>query len=234
LKTKDESLLGEIKVHGKFIVDYIDEDGGVKIWQDAKTFNIKAPWYSGITQGIVTSFLIRCHLLFPDLDFDKKLKSLIDFMLDESHPQSMIATSKEGRKWIDEYPTQPPSLVLNGFIFSIIAILEYAETMQDEKYRNIGLEFLNNMVVSLHRYVYPVGVKHNLNQYKFGNINYQALHCFQFFHLYKISKNPIFYKLSKQTYKLIDWNLFCDFYELKMDAEFYNVENIMTKEYGKQ
>lgn len=224
IRTKDQEKLKVIKAHAYFIDQYILTDGSIKIWQDFELFGQKSPWYSGITQGIVASFMMRAHLLFPDIGYDRKIKCILDFMLDTCTDKPMLVNSRDEAPWIEEYPMQPPSMVLNGFIFSIISLNEYGAMFDDAHYIKTGEEMLRSLVKSLHRFTYPIGVKHNVFQIKFGNINYQALHSFQFYHLYKITGNKLFQELAQKYFNITKWSLFCSYYGIKYNKNEFNLK----------
>jgi hypothetical protein len=226
LQSENAIVRQNIKAHADFIDRYILADGSIIIWQDFGLFGQEAPWYSGITQGIVASFMMRAHLLFPDHGYDKKIKTVLDFMLDPTIVKPMIVTSRDGSTWIEEYPMRPPSMVLNGFIFSVISLYEYGSMFGDKQYSEKGDEMLRSLVKSLHRFTYPVGVKHNVFQPKFGNINYQALHTYQFYHLYKLTGNGFFLALAKKYFIKTNWPLFCSFYGIKYDKNRFNINTL--------
>lgn len=222
IRTQDKAVLHSIDQHAAFVSKYVKTDGSITIWQDYPLFGQKAPWTNGITQGIVASFLLRAHLLFPENGFDIQVQKILDFMLKDTTSHVL---SRDNKPWLEEYPMNPPSMVLNGFMFSIIALLEYGHYARNDYFIEQASIFLDSMVTSLHRYLYPVGIKHNVYQLKFGNINYQALHTYQFYHLYKLTSHPMFLDLAVTYHKKVDWKLFCDFYNMEYQQERYQVEN---------
>jgi len=221
---KDKELLVTIKAHADFIKDHIEEDGSLLIWQDYPLFEEKAPWTNGITQGIAASFLMRAHLLFPSENYLTFARKAIDYML--SKDNGFYITSLDGLPWIEEYPMTKPTMVLNGFVFSIIAVIELGSLTSEEKYKTEAKILVDSLVSSLHRFLYPNGIKHNLYQWKYGNINYQALHTYQFYHLYRVSGHSFFLDLATQYHKRIDWQLFCSFYRISYDSRRFALSDL--------
>lgn len=95
--------------------------------------DLNAPWYSGLTQGIATSFLLRYWLLTNDsyaLDLAKKTNY---FMIQPIEAGGTLAKTSEGYSWIEEYPgTKRSKHVLNGFINGLVGLNEYCELLPDD------------------------------------------------------------------------------------------------------
>ncbi len=107
-------------------VDYIDGFKGMGLPYHFKFTDLKAPWYSGMTQGVAISFLLRYYKLTGDKDALKKVQQLAYFMLRPVRTGGTIGKTPEGYTFIEEYPkskTNPQ--VLNGFINGLIGIREY-------------------------------------------------------------------------------------------------------------
>ncbi|MBK9255898.1 MAG: hypothetical protein IPM42_10455 [Saprospiraceae bacterium] len=213
LNTSDETYLKIIKEHAIFIKSSIEPNGGLPHQEDFLLFHQKSPWYSGITQGLVVSFLTRCEMLFPSEGFIETAKLALDFMLDKKNGLNITFTDsfRNELKWIEEYPMTPPSRVLNGFITSIIGMIDFSSLTKDQNIQNESTEFVKSLIKSLHLFIYPVGIKHNLKQLKFGNIDYQGLHTYQFLHLYQLTKIELLKKIALDSNQNTDWKLFAFF-----------------------
>jgi hypothetical protein len=86
-----------------------------------------APWFSGMTQGVGLSAMIRTFLITGDstyLDFSHKVFRTFQRLRGESEPW-IAFTDSAGCYWIEEYPVWPPSMTLNGFIWAIYGVYEY-------------------------------------------------------------------------------------------------------------
>lgn len=95
---------------------------------------MKAPWYSGMTQGTAVSYLLRYHALTNDksaLDLSQKL---IHLMLKPEKEGGTLGRTAEGGLWIEEYPGAHGSKsVLNGFINGFIGLHEYCAFFPEDK-----------------------------------------------------------------------------------------------------
>ncbi|TND10535.1 MAG: D-glucuronyl C5-epimerase [Bacteroidetes bacterium] len=106
--------------------DLIDGGKGMGLPYNKDFKDIKAPWYSGMTQGVAISFLLRYYDLKKDKSALQKAKQLAYFMLRPVAEGGTIGKTPEGHPWIEEYPGSKSSpQVLNGFINALIGLKEY-------------------------------------------------------------------------------------------------------------
>lgn len=89
---------------------------------------MKAPWYSGMAQGMALSAYVRFYQITHAeecLHISTKIfKSFTHFDHDKDSPW-VVYVDGDGYYWIEEYPMWPPANTLNGFIFAIFGLYEY-------------------------------------------------------------------------------------------------------------
>ncbi len=125
-------------------VDYIDDFKGMGLPYKFKFYDLKPPWYSGMTQGVAVSFMLRYYKLTSDDEALKKAQQLVYFMLRPEDKGGTIGKTPEGCTFIEEYPNSKTNpQVLNGFINGLIGLREYlnffpndtlARRIHDESY----------------------------------------------------------------------------------------------------
>jgi len=209
-----------LKAFGKW------EDGYFKLPYefDYAAFGLKAPWVAGITQALAASLFFRAHLLMPEQGYDKYLEGAIKTMFIPREAGGLLCKTGEGLPWIEEYPSEPPSMVLNGFIFCIVAVIEYAHFSKGAYYKNQSVELLRSLVSELHQYKYGKYIRHNLRHWDLSNLEYQGLYVFQFTHLYQLTGLPLFRELAIELEQAFSWKDFFYFYQMEY-------RNIDLKEY---
>jgi heparosan-N-sulfate-glucuronate 5-epimerase len=112
------------------------------------TFRLDPPWVSGITQGEGASLLIRLHLETGDGRYAEGARRALAPMRVPS-PAGGVLVDVGGLPLFEEYPTDPPSLVLNGEIFALWGLFDAARTGVDpdaEKRFDRGLAGLVSIV----------------------------------------------------------------------------------------
>jgi heparosan-N-sulfate-glucuronate 5-epimerase len=85
---------------------------------------LRAPWYSGLAQGQGISLLLRAHLETGDANY---LGAARDAFLAFERPLKdggVAFSDARGDLWIEEYLVQPPTHILNGFIWALWGIYD--------------------------------------------------------------------------------------------------------------
>ena len=202
--------ISALKEHGHFKSDLFH----LPIPFDYPDFNLKAPWMAGITQALAASMFFRANLLMPNSDFIKYQKGCVDSLYLSTNENGVFCKSPEGKDWIEEYPSVQPSYVLNGFIFCIIAVIEYYIISKEETYKKKAIRLIESLISSLHEYKLGKYWRYDRKFWKFSNLEYQALHIFQFLHLYKLTNFDLFKEISIEANNHIDWDNFFYFYQM--------------------
>lgn len=98
---------------------------------------LKAPWYSGLAQGSGLSLLVRAADATGDRSFASGAhRAFESFRLDVSEG-GVLATDAKGRLWIEEYLVDPPSHILNGFIWALWGVCDYARWSGSDEARRL-------------------------------------------------------------------------------------------------
>ncbi len=148
---------------------------------------LKAPWYSGMTQGVAASFLFRYYDLTKDKEALELSKQLIRFQLKTESEGGTIGRTKEGGMWIEEYPNLASSKsVLNGFINGLVGLKEYCMFFpEDVKAAAIHDSCYAAMFQSLDKYNTANWTSYNRNGGGISN-SYMRYEIEEFDHLYMI------------------------------------------------
>jgi heparosan-N-sulfate-glucuronate 5-epimerase len=123
LKGEGEEWLAGARAAGKHLIETQQRGGNQQgAWRHhfrmPHTYRIDPPWLSGITQGQAASLLAR---LFVETAEERFAEAATAALLPMQVPVSEGGTVAEldGEPFVEEYPTDPPSYVLNGAIFAI-------------------------------------------------------------------------------------------------------------------
>jgi len=88
---------------------------------------LEAPWYSGLAQGNGVSMLIRAAVATGDHAFAEAAHRAFQSFEASVSQGGVIVTDARGDVWIEEYMVEPPSHVLNGFIWALWGVYDYAQ-----------------------------------------------------------------------------------------------------------
>lgn len=106
-ETQDEAT-------GSWSYDFDHTVGGI-------SSTLEAPWCSALAQGQAMSLLTRLYLATSEdafLDVGRRARSILGVDVAEGGLQANLF----GHPFFEEYPTEPPSYTLNGFMFALIGL----------------------------------------------------------------------------------------------------------------
>lgn len=138
IDTKDEYYLKQFVNQYQYFqdssrYDSLFEGKGIGLPYHFKFHDLTPPWYSGLTQGIAVSYLLRYAYLKKDtmaLDMAKKVAYPMFVPVENG---GTLSRNPEGGLWIEEYPNSKRSMqVLNGFINGLVGIKEYLDFFPED------------------------------------------------------------------------------------------------------
>ncbi len=110
--------------------------GGFWVWNHHFDFEyrtpLKAPWYSGLAQGQGLSMLVRAYAETKDQKYLDGARKAFKCMQAEVGDGGVIFTDEQGNRWIEEYIVDPPTHILNGFLWASWGVYDLALATGDE------------------------------------------------------------------------------------------------------
>lgn len=104
--------------------------------------DLKAPWYSALAQSEAICVLIRYYELTRDETVLPLIHKVMNFMVaPQQQGSGTMSVTPEGNIWYEEYPnSKQERQVLNGFMFTILALHEYSKLFPGNKDAEIKLK----------------------------------------------------------------------------------------------
>ena len=103
---------------------------GLKVWMHHFDWEyrspLKAPWYSGLAQGQGISALLRAHAATGDATFLDAAREAFRPLEKTAAEGGVLCRDAEGYTWIEEYLVDPPTHILNGFLWALWGVHDYA------------------------------------------------------------------------------------------------------------
>ena len=176
-------------------VDYLMEGGEVLELSEGKAaykyhfqlpeFDLKPGWVSCLAQGLVTSLMVRAHHLTGNRDYLQRAKEAINCMVAPIQEGGTKAVSDIFDFWLEEYPTEEPSHVLNGYIFGYIGLLEYSQYTEDQ---TLPVDLATQALLKVAT-LSDIGcwTTYGANRVYIVNEGYMALHISQMEHVYQLT-----------------------------------------------
>jgi heparosan-N-sulfate-glucuronate 5-epimerase len=108
-----------------------DANGGWRYPIPAARYGVSPGWYSGMAQGLAVSVFLRAGHLTGDGTYHDAGNRAADLMFRPTQRGGCALLDEGGRAFIEECPSDPPSLILNGAMFALIGALELGGTTEE-------------------------------------------------------------------------------------------------------
>lgn len=129
---------------------------GVPVWTHAFGWpyreTLVAPWYSGLAQGSGVSLLVRAAQETGGRDYASAAEAAFRALTVDVADGGVIVTGSDGRPWIEEYIVDPPSHILNGFVWALWGVWDFARWSGDHAAARRFDRFVDTIERALPRY----------------------------------------------------------------------------------
>ena len=159
-----------------------------------KTFQLPAGWPSAMAQGEGASLLTRLHLATGEERWADAARRAVAAMRLPSSAGGVQARLGDGA-WPEEYPTDPPSYVLNGGIFALWGLYDVGEALGDQDLAHEFEQGAGTLAANLHRWDTGYWSRYDLFPHPVMNVAssfYHALHTSQLEAMQVIAPRPEF------------------------------------------
>jgi len=135
-RTGDRSRRQKFLLIADWLCTHLEQNShGLAVWNHHFNWEyrdtLKAPWYSALAQGQGISVLVRAHKDSGDARYlDAASRALAVF----SRPVNaggVAFTDNHGDLWFEEYIVNPPTHILNGFIWAAWGVYDYFLATKD-------------------------------------------------------------------------------------------------------
>lgn len=186
-----------------------DKEGGWPVMVNRKlgTAELKAPWYSAMAQGQAMSTLARAFKRTKKRKFIDSAVRGLQLFTKSSELGGITAVFLDRFTWYEEYPTNPSSFVLNGFIYALVGLYDVKMTASGVDAKKAG-DLFEEGVVSLIGLL-PLfdtgsGSIYDLRHFtlkgppNLARWDYHATHITQLLVMNSINPDPVFGKFAER------------------------------------
>lgn len=187
-----------------FVKNQVVVDGKYGFWyykfNDARRYNRANPFSpsSSMSQGYGISLLLRAYQLTND---EKYIHPGIFALNSYDVPveEGGFRVLYKNQVFFEEAPSYPPSLILNGFIFSILGLYDYYRFDGNLKAKALFGEGLQTLEAIIPHYDLGYWSRYNLQYDKYLTSQYyHNIHIIQLALLWKITDKEIFDRYSRK------------------------------------
>jgi hypothetical protein len=187
---------------GRYLVDKQEPDGS---WLNQlsfpHTFPLVAPWRCGMAQGEGASLLVRLYQEVGEPAFAAAAQKALA-PLYTSRERGGVCARLHGAPWPEEYPTDPPSFVLNGAMFAWWGMRDVAVGLGDDAAARAFQDGADTLAANLHRFDTGSWSLYCLARFPVAPIAssfYHVLHITQLEAMHALAPRPEF-ELTRQRW----------------------------------
>lgn len=168
-------------------------------WEYRDTLH--APWYSGLAQGQGISLLVRTHRETNDQRYLDAAQRAFESFLRSTAEGGVVFADKQRDPWIEEYLVDPPTHILNGFIWAAWGIYDCFLATGDQSASALFSRFTGTLARNLDRYdlgFWSLYEQSGTRLKMIASPFYHRLHIVQLRILQKMTGNEFFSKVAER------------------------------------
>ncbi len=165
------------------------------VWrsEENKQYNLQKGWISSMYMGQAMSLYLRAYQLLGNEAYLETAEKAFKFFQYDYTEGGVKRIDENGDLWFEEYPTDPASYVLNGFVYTFFGILDLYRVTGSKEAKETYDACIQTLENSLHKYhrwywsVYDQKKEQLVSFYYQKNVHIPLLEI-----LSKLTKKPIF------------------------------------------
>jgi heparosan-N-sulfate-glucuronate 5-epimerase len=172
---------------------------GTYLWTHTFDFEyfrtLKAPWFSGLSQGQGLSVLVRAFAVTGESRFEKAADQVYETLKLPIAEGGVIYRDERGHDWIEEYLVDPPTHILNGFIWALWGVYDYWLLTKKQEAFKLFQSYVETIVKNLPRYDAGFWSYYELTPQRVKCIAsnfYHRLHIVQLMIMHQMTDHPDF------------------------------------------
>jgi heparosan-N-sulfate-glucuronate 5-epimerase len=156
-RTADPERRKKFFLIADWLVSHLEANAkGVSVWNHHFNWEyrdtLKAPWYSALAQGQGISVLLRAHKESGDARYLDAARTAFESFQRPIEEGGIAFTDESGDLWFEEYIVSPPTHILNGFIWALWGVYDYAQATKESAAQELFARGVRTLLHNLDRY----------------------------------------------------------------------------------
>jgi hypothetical protein len=204
--TKDSSRLQRFLGVAEWLVTNLERNTrGMWLWNHNFDFEyrtpLKAPWYSALAQGQGISVLVRAYEETNRPFYLEAANRAFESFKIGVDQGGVTCVDEEGNTWFEEYIVNPPTHILNGFIWAMWGVYDYFLATGSEVAQQLFRQATETLTGNLSRYdtgFWSLYDQSNTWLKMVASPFYHSLHIVQLRILYQLTGKSIFQQYAEK------------------------------------
>jgi hypothetical protein len=159
---------------------------------------MRAPWYSAMAQGQVLSLASRLYEITGDARYRTAARRIFQsFAIVGRRSRPWVSWVEKRYLWLEEYPGKPPDHTLNGFIFALDGVYDYALVSKSP----VAVRVFQGGLTTLRQYLAdfrnPGGISRYCLLHSELSLKYHHIHIGQLRELTRMTGDPFFARMAR-------------------------------------
>jgi len=156
-------------------------------------YGIHPPWASAMAQGEAISLYLRMHQALGRPEYLDTAWRAYRFLAVPWTERGVRRYDDEGNLWFEEFPSETPSFVLNGFVYTLLGLYDLYRVSGDAGVRADIDACLRTLAANLHRFDAGYWSLYDLQRRELVRYYYQKnVHVPQMAVLHRLTGDPLF------------------------------------------
>lgn len=206
LKSADQVRFDRFILAADWLVDNLEKNShGIWIWNHYFDWEYRdtlySPWYSALSQGQGISCLVRAH---KETKSEKYLvaaeKAFSSFLVGVGQG-GVTYQDENGFVWLEETIVDPPTHILNGFLWAMWGIYDYYLYTSDQGAKDLFEQGVNTLVTHLPDYdtgFWSLYEQSGTRMHMLASPFYHQLHIVQLLVMNRITGKVIFKEFAEK------------------------------------
>jgi len=156
---------------------------------------LKAPWYSALAQGQGISLLVRAHRETENSLYLETAQRAFATFLKTTDEGGVTRVDDRGYTWFEEAIVDPPTHILNGFIWAAWGVYDYHLHTGDQDAEHLFAEAVRTLKDNLHCFdagFWSLYEQSGTRMKMLASLFYHHLHIVQLQVMHRLTGEPIF------------------------------------------
>ncbi len=162
---------------------------------------VKSPWYSGLAQGNGVSLLVRAYHETGEKKYLIALERAAESLMSPINSGGCTYRDRKGYRWIEEIIKNPPTHILNGFMWAVFGVYDLYLFTQSPFYKREFDSYIKTLRDNLYLFDARIWSFYDATSDRMlASPFYHRLHLVQLDILYRMTHEPVFRHFRDKWY----------------------------------